>query len=169
MKNFPPNMVILIIVLLLASSAVAVYFNRQTISVSKPVEKSGTPSPENSQAPTLAASAEYSASNSGDSGEVSAPASSISPSSDYIYPGSSVVKNSQGNLELESNADAGVITNWYKDRIRQSSFNAKSFSQTKTNGVIFNKLSGAKPGEKIEITIKKDQNVSKVTITVDRS
>lgn len=177
MKNFTPNIVILIIVLFLVCSGAAIYFNRQTIPVSRIALNPEIPAPEKSRAPAMSASAEKTASGSSDSEDVFVSSPKSSPTTrpsahslveDYIYPGASVVNKTGSKLELESNADAGVITQWYKDSIRQSGFNAKSFSQTNTNGVIFNKLSAAKPGEKIEISIKKDQNASKVTITVDR-
>ena len=70
---------------------------------------------------------------------------------------------------MESTGNSTQITAWYKEKIKSSNFNAKSFAQTNTNGTILNKLSAIKPGEKLDITIKKDQNGSKVTITVDRS
>lgn len=170
-------MVILIIVLLLASSAVAIYFNRQTNSVTKPADKSVSPGPEQSAAPAVSASTQNIASSSADADDIflSSPNSSstsmseISPLTDYKYPGAVIINQTSVKLELESQDSSDVITQWYKDKIKQSGFNAKSFSQTNTNGVIFNKLSAAKPGEKIEINIKKDQNESKVTISVDRS
>lgn len=174
MRNFPPNLAILIIVFILAGTAGVIYIKQQ----SKPValKTSQETSPESSPSPTLAASAENSASDSTDADYIDPgiPQPSDSPlpspvsSSNYIYPGSNVLSSSPSKIEMQSKDDATKITNWYKDKIRELNFNAKSFSQTSTNGVIFNKLSAAKPEEKIEITIKKDQNTSNVSITVDR-
>lgn len=171
MKKFTPNIAIMVIVMVLASGAVAIYYSKQkTTFPSSALETSKS-------TPTLAASAEYESSKSGDfyygspaDSTVSAtPVPSPAPISEYIYEGAKTISVSPSGLEMESSDNSTTITNWYKKKIRNLNFNAKSFSQTTTSGVVFNKLSAAKPGEKIEITIKKDQNASKVTITVDRS
>lgn len=171
MKKFTPNIAIIVIVVVLASGAVAIYYNKQkTTFPSSALENSKS-------APTLAASAEYESSNSadfyygppGDSTASATPIPSPALISDYIYEGAKINNESSSKLEMETTANSATVTNWYKEKIRKMNFNAKSFSQTNTNGVVFNKLSAAKPGEKIEITIKKDQNTSNVTITVDRT
>lgn len=175
MKTSSPNMVILVIVLILACSSVAIYLNRKTIPNSDPVSiPSQTPKP--SISPSIQPTASVSTIPSKPPQEKPSPISSILQSpvplltslSSYIYPQAKVISQLENKLELESNAAETEITNWYKNKIKENGFNAKSFTQTNTNGVVFNKLSAAKPGEKIEITIKKDQNASKVTITVDR-
>lgn len=172
MKSSTPNIAIFVIVIVLLSGAAAIYYGKQKIvlpdSDMESLEKSS------SETPTLAANAEFSASNSADSnvegGSVSAtPAPSAAPLGDYIFANAKIIRRTSARIEMESTADASEITNWYKEKIKSSNFNAKSFTQTNTNGTILNKLSAAKPGEKLDITIKKDQNGSIVTITVDRS
>lgn len=158
-------MVILIIVLLLVCSSAAIYFNRQNSLITSFAPNPKVPAPETSRTATAAASV-----STPSPGPAVSKTPALAPSlKDYIHPQSKLISQSPGKMELESSTDAQSITLWYKDKIKQAGFNAKSFTQTNTNGVIFNKLSGAKPGGKIEITIKKDQNASKVTITVDRS
>lgn len=88
---------------------------------------------------------------------------------EYVYPGSQVKTDAANKMIMESADTPEKITDWYKTKIDRLNFNAKSLSQTSTNGAIFNKLTAAKPGEKIDITIKKDQNTSNTLITVDRS
>lgn len=173
MKKFTPNIAIIVIVVVLVTGAVGIYYSKQKTTFPSSALESST----SNDTPTLAANAEYESSNSGDfyygppaDSSVSAtPVPSPAPITGYIYEGAKVVSQSPTKLEMESNANSTTITNWYKEKIRKLNFNAKSFSQTNTNGLVFNKLSAAKPGEKVEITIKKDQNTSNVTITVDRT
>jgi len=87
----------------------------------------------------------------------------------YIYTGAKTVSSTNTKLELESTGSAEAVTAWYKKKVEEGNFNAKSFGQTNTNGNILSKLTAAKPGEKLDITIKTDQTTSKVRITVDRS
>lgn len=90
------------------------------------------------------------------------------PISEYIYPGSKTTASASAKLELQTTASPTEVTDWYKNKIKSVQFNAQSFSASNTSGAIFNKLSAAKPGEKIEVTIKKDQSASETLITVDR-
>lgn len=88
---------------------------------------------------------------------------------EYVYPNSRTVKTLSEGLVLESTDSVQLITDWYKSRINALDFNAKSFTQSNTNNETLSKISAAKPGENLEVTIKKDQTTSKVEITVDRS
>lgn len=171
MTRHTPTLSIAVIVVLLVTGAVAVFYTKdRTRFPSSASEKPNSKNP-----PTLAANAEvYTSTESGEvytpqaSSQSATPIPSAAPIDSYIYEGASVLSSSPSKLEMESKANANTITNWYKEKIKAANFNAKSFSQTNTNGTILNKLSAAKPGEKINITIKKDQNESNVTITVDR-
>ena len=172
MKTFTPKTAILVIVLVLASAFIAVYFGKQKASLKNSAQEN--PDNESPENPTLAAKAEFSSTNSSnfdlDDTTISAtPAPPPLPLENYIYTGAKILSQTETRLEMESSDDSLQITNWYKEKIRSSNFNAKSFAQTNTNGTILNKLSAVKPGEKLDITIKKDQSGSKVTITVDRS
>lgn len=170
MKTFTPKIGILAIVLILVLSAVLMVSKRnQPTSLSSFASKSPA---------TNAASAQKTGGEIGQyyAGPSLPPTASSSATpitkppalSTYIYTGSKTLSSTASKLELESNASAESITLWYKKKIEDSKFNAKSFSQTSTDGNILNKLSAAKPGEKLNVTIKKDQNTSKVLITVDR-
>lgn len=88
---------------------------------------------------------------------------------EYVYPNSRTVKTLSKGLVLESTDSVQLITDWYKSRINALDFNAKSFTQSNTNNETLSKISAARPGENLEVTIKKDQTTSKVEITVDRS
>lgn len=165
MRNFPPNLAILIIVFVLVGTSGVIYYKQQ----GKPAEiKNFQESrPKSSPSPILDASVDYSEANSPKSEYVD-PSPSPVASSSYIYPESKVLSDSPSKIEMTSTDNSTKITDWYKNKIRELNFNAKSFSQVNTNGVVFNKLSAAKPEEIIEITIKKDQSGSDVSITVDR-
>lgn len=176
MSFFSPNVAILVITLLIAGSSAAIFFNRQNssniTSSPQPTETKRLPSQTafpSSPNPTPAASVIKKTPVVPSETKLTTPTPTSSPAAllNYIYPQAKVTFQTSSKLELESNADPTAITDWYKNKIRGLGFSAKSFAQTNTNGAVFNKLSAARTGEKIEITIKKDQNASNVTITVD--
>lgn len=181
MKNFSPNLVILAVVLFLVSVSAVIYLKQRNSAIQPlPVPEKATTGNESIGSLTPAADTDAQATGSLEvnstpdlkNPENSKPAQSPVPSSDLLegfkYPGAKVTSTSANKIEMESSGDPSKISDWYKEKIRALNFNAKSFTQTNQNGVIFDKFSAAKPGEKIEVTIKKDQNVSTVTITVDR-
>lgn len=160
----------MLIVLVLILSAAAIFLKNK-------FPPPGAWKSSDTDAPTLAAKAEKSG-NIGDyydgTPAANAPATSTTnpslPSLNiYAYPGAKTKSQTGEKLELESNDSPEKITDWYKKKINALNFNAKSFAQTNTNDNILNKLSAAKPGEKLDITIKKDQTTSNVLIVVDRS
>lgn len=169
MKTFTPKIGIMVLVLVVSAS----------LMVSKRNESTSLSSSAPQSPATNAASAQKSGGEVGDyyAGPSLPPSSTSSATpvpkppelKTYIYSGAKTLSSTSLKLELESTASAQAITAWYKKKIEDGKFNAKSFSQTNTSGTILNKLSAAKPGEKIEVTIKKDQSGSKVIITVDRS
>lgn len=162
MSSFSPNIAILSIVLLIVAATVAILNLPPQAPVSaSPYPTSAAPG---SEKPSVVPSATTLTTSP-------APTPTTVPTPpaflNYIYPHAEVTFQTSSKLELESSNDPDAITDWYKNKIRGLGFSAKSFAQTNTNGEVFNKLSAARTGEKIEITIKKDQNASKVTITVD--
>lgn len=162
MKTFTPKLGILAIVIILGIGAVFIASGRN-----QPAKVEEQNASYSSDAPTLAAKAEnYVVTTTPDP---NAPKPETPPDIKvYIYPGAKVASQSATTLKMESGDSDQEITDWYKNLISKFKFNAKSFAQSNTNGLVFNKLSAAKPGEKLEVSIKKDQSVSKVTITVDR-
>ena len=88
---------------------------------------------------------------------------------EYLYPKAQSLQTTASSLKFTTTDSAQAVTEWYKNKINSLEFNAKSSTQTNTNGATLNKITAAKPGENIEVTIKKDQTTSKVEITVDRS
>ena len=85
--------------------------------------------------------------------------------SEYVYPGSEILSQSDSLLELSSGDDTDKITDWYKDTIRKNGFIAKNFVSTKTNGEVLNKLEAAGEDIKISIEITKSPG-SSATIQV---
>lgn len=88
---------------------------------------------------------------------------------EYAYPNASNLESSDDSLKFNTSDSAQEVTDWYKNKINSLNFNAKSFTQTSSNGVTLNKITAARPGENIDVTIKKDQTTSNVQVTVDRS
>lgn len=87
--------------------------------------------------------------------------------SDLQYPNSRQAGSNDASLIFESSDDPDLITNWYKEKIRNLGMNSKSFVQTKTNGNVLNKLVGAR-GDKevrVEIVKKNDESVTKITVS----
>lgn len=85
---------------------------------------------------------------------------------DFIYPNSKRTESQTNHVTLESPDDPSVITNWYKNKIKEKGMNATSYVQTSTNGNILNRLVGARSGLKVDIEIKKKSTDSVSTINV---
>lgn len=172
MNRFTPKIVIILIAVIILGIIGASYMIIKNNKNNQAAMTSTDPS-------TLAADAEYSNTGNGEQIEnfdfleegtnSASPLPSPAPIADFIYPSSTVKNQTITHLELESSSGSDTITKWYETKIRDLKFNAKSFAKSTANGNVLNKLSGAKPEETIEVTIKQDQNTSKVLITVDRS
>lgn len=80
------------------------------------------------------------------------------------YPNSRNIVNDQNEQTFISFDDPQVVTNWYKEKIKEMGLSAKSFVQTKTNGDVLNKLTGSGNGQKVEVEITKDSNQQEVKI-----
>jgi hypothetical protein len=92
------------------------------------------------------------------------PSSTIAPTStntnkpqssdtNWQYPNSSIVSQTDSSMTLTTNDAASQVTQWYKDSIEQNGYSAKSFVTTTTNGMVNNVLSAAKTGESITVKI----------------
>lgn len=88
--------------------------------------------------------------------------------SSFEYPNSRRIRVEGEIMVLETQDSPQVVTNWYKEKIRQLNMNAKSFVQTTTNGDVLNKLAGSdgKIEVRVEITKKKDQQVVMINVSV---
>lgn len=84
----------------------------------------------------------------------------------FMYPQSKRISALATRLTLESTDDPQIITDWYKDKIKNLGMNTTAFVQTSTNGNILNKLTGASREVKVEIEIKKKSSESQVLIIV---
>lgn len=103
------------------------------------------------------------------SSDLSSPIPKPPPLEEYVYPKALGLESTSNSLKFTTTDSAQAVTDWYKNKINSLEFNAKSSTQTNTNGATLNKITAAKPGENIEVTIKKDQSTSNVEVTVDRS
>ena len=86
--------------------------------------------------------------------------------SSYFYTGATKTGETSNSLNLESSDNPQKITDWYKEKIRGSGMNVKSFVQTSTNGEILNKLAGANSELEVNIEISKAADESQVQIKV---
>lgn len=168
-KRFTPKLGIILIVLFLVFSSIFLVSKRNE---NTSVTSSASQSPTNYTPAKTQGTGEigdyYDGSQIKSATNSASPAPKAGDIKQYTYPNSVAKVSTASKLELESTASAQVVTDWYTNKIKNSNFNAKSSSQSNTDGNVLNKMSAAKPGEKIEITIKKDQSASKVLITVDR-
>lgn len=81
-----------------------------------------------------------------------------------IYPDSKIVEKSNQAITLTSSDNPDVITAWYKERIKEMGIKSTAFSQTNTNGNVFNNLAASNGSIIIEVSIKKTFNQNKTTI-----
>ena len=84
---------------------------------------------------------------------------------DFKYPNSVILENSN-ELVLESDDNPDTITNWYKEKIKNSGMNSKAFVQTKTNDNVLNKLAGASGTREVNVEIIKKSGEIKTTIRI---
>lgn len=94
------------------------------------------------------------------------PALSQNKVSDYRYPNSQTISSSSDSLLLNSTDDTDLITNWYKEKIKNEGANVKTFVTTKTNDNVLNKLVGADGEKEIRVEISKEAGESLVKISV---
>jgi len=87
---------------------------------------------------------------------------------DFIYPNANINAQSETSLTLSASDDAQVITDWYKNKIKELGMNTRSFVQTKTNDNVNNVLSAAKGSDEIKVTITKKAGDQQVSIVVSR-
>lgn len=95
------------------------------------------------------------------------PTSAPTSSNPFQYPGARVVSSSNNSFVLESSANSDDITNWYKDKIKESGKNVTSFVTTKTNDNVKNVLVGADSEGEVRVEITKEATTSIVEIKVE--
>ncbi|KKP48246.1 MAG: hypothetical protein UR39_C0001G0041 [Candidatus Woesebacteria bacterium GW2011_GWA1_33_30] len=67
---------------------------------------------------------------------------------------------------FESQEDPDIVTNYYKDLFNKNGSKVKSFITTKTNGNVFNKLTGTIDGRILTVEIKKDAGSTRTVTTL---
>lgn len=89
--------------------------------------------------------------------------------SDLKYPNSTIISENNSNLTLENSDDPTIITNWYKDKIRQLNMTTKSFVSTNNNNNILNKLVGSKANLELTVDISKQngQNTTQINLSYE--
>lgn len=84
----------------------------------------------------------------------------------FIYPNSIQISSSGEVVTLESSDSPSVITDWYKNKIKEQGMKTTSFVTTSTNGNVLNKLAGASSTQNVQITITKKTSDSKTKIEI---
>jgi hypothetical protein len=69
-------------------------------------------------------------------------------------------------MHLTSSDSADAITNWYKNKIKDSGYNSTAFAVTNTNGNVLTKLAGGNGHNEIRVEITKSAGDSSTQITV---
>ncbi len=87
---------------------------------------------------------------------------------EYTYPGSVIISANGPTMKLTSSDDPDMITQWYKEKIKNAGMNVSNFVTTKTNGNVLNKLSAADGMVEIRVEIIKQASESKVEISVTK-
>lgn len=93
------------------------------------------------------------------------PASGISIN-DFIYPGSSFIRNDGSAVAYSSNDNTSAITNWYKQKISNLHMNAQSMVETNANGNIQNSFVAANASAKVNIIITKHSSDQSTEIKI---
>lgn len=84
----------------------------------------------------------------------------------FIYPGAETISASPDTISLKSSDSADLITEWYKDRIRVSGMNVKTFVSTKANNKVENVLVGSDSEKTIRIEINKEPSDEDTSVIV---
>lgn len=94
------------------------------------------------------------------------PTSKIQPdnTSSFQYPGSVKVS---GSLYTTTDSPQ-TVTDWYKDKIRQSGMQTTAFVQNSVNGNINNVLVGSNGDRDVRVTIKKSPDNATTEITLSQ-
>lgn len=87
--------------------------------------------------------------------------------SEFIYPSANVILQRSAKLSLQSSDDPTKITNWYKDKLKNSGFNSNSAALANTNGNILNKFAAANSEIKVKIQISKKTGETVTSIEVE--
>ncbi|OGM25619.1 hypothetical protein A2962_03755 [Candidatus Woesebacteria bacterium RIFCSPLOWO2_01_FULL_39_61] len=88
---------------------------------------------------------------------------------DYRYPSSEILSESSSEISFSSSDSVDSITQWYKDKIKGSGMNVKTFVTTKTNDKVENVLVGSNYEIEIRVEIKKEPSHDNVTISLTKS
>ena len=156
------HLAILIIAVILVGGGI---FVRNTITVESPPEEDvvlGETVPTNTPIPTESTPTPTSPAER----DLAPPDTNLG---DFIYPGATTGSQSDRTMTLTSNDDAQLITDWYKNKMKELGMNTRSFVQTKTNDNVNNVLTAAKYDDEINVTITKNAGESLVSIVVARS
>ena len=84
----------------------------------------------------------------------------------YKYPNSEVASSNNSELKLYSTDSENIITDWYKEKIKESGMNVRTFVVTRTGGSVLNKLVGGDGESELRVEISKNPDDPEVEISV---
>lgn len=88
------------------------------------------------------------------------------PTSWLIYPNAVILNQNIDTINLKSEDNFNIITEYYKNLFTNNGSKSRSFVTTNANGNILNKLSGIVKRKTLNIEIKKDNGSSTVYINI---
>ena len=88
---------------------------------------------------------------------------------DFLYPGASIVDETEDSVRLNSSDTPEEITQWFEEAIKGKEMKTKSFVKTNTNGEVENVLVGVLKGMEIRVIITKVQEAQTTGIEIRTS
>lgn len=85
----------------------------------------------------------------------------------FVYPGGTVIERSTSHLAITSTDSPNNIIPWYKEKISEYKFSAKSFASTNTNGNFLTKMAGSGADGELKVEIRKAAADTVTLIEVD--
>ena len=83
-----------------------------------------------------------------------------------VYPGSSILVQSENRIEYKNTSSAEDIRDWYINLFENSGFNVKNSVSTKINGNYKGSLHGASSARTIEVEITQNASSFQTTVVV---
>jgi len=96
------------------------------------------------------------------------PIDTSSHESVFMYPGSTVLSQSNGVIVAQSVDTPSQITDWYKEKVSGHDMNTTSVVTTNTNGAILNKVAASNGEMTVEVEVSRSDsdNFTKMTVKI---
>jgi uncharacterized protein YdeI (BOF family) len=91
---------------------------------------------------------------------------STSALNNLIYPQSTVVKRTDSELTMMSDASTDVVTDWYETKLAGLRMNVNNTIRTSNNGMAFNTLLTSNGDREIDVIVQTDDGSKRTLINV---